>query len=144
MFYGEFRHQVDDRNRIRIPFRFKDELGKDYIFCRADDGVIAIYSTARAKEKFAFLENVSPFDRKAARFAANFLSGLYGAEDDGHGRVIIPEPLRDMLSSKDVVSIGVGDHIELMSADTREELKKVENEEDYLSYLDQLYTKNNG
>ena len=140
MLYGEFTHQIDGRYRIRIPFRFKEELGNSYVFCLAEDGIISIYSQSVAEEKFGALRNVSPFDRRTAKIAMNFLSSLYNAEDDGQGRVIIPEPLRDRASlGKDVVSVGMGDHIELMSAEKRAEVKSLENAPDYYEVLNNLY-----
>ena len=140
MLYGEFCHQIDGRFRIRIPFRFKDELGGSYVFCLAESGIISVYSKAVAEEKFGALKNVSPFDRRAAKIAMNFLSGLYNAEDDGQGRVIIPEPLREKAGlKKDVVSVGMGDHIELMSVEKREEIKAIENSPEYYEVLNELY-----
>ena len=139
MLYGEFTHQIDSRFRIRIPFRFKDELGKEYVFYRAEKGIIAIYSAERAKQKFGFLENVSPFDRQAVAFAMKFLKNLYNAEDDGQGRVIIPEPLRGELDGKDVVSIGAGDHIELMSVERSEALKNADDDPACMEFLNKMY-----
>ena len=140
MLYGEFRHQVDAKNRIRIPFRFKDELGEKYVLCKAEIGIISIYSAAVADEKFSFLKNVSPFDRKASAAVAEFLSGFFNCADDGHGRIMIPEALRkDADLGKDVVSIGMGDHIELMSERKREEIAKTAEDGNFMATLNDLF-----
>ncbi len=35
---GEYNHQLDAKNRIRIPFKLKKELGDNYYFAKGTDG----------------------------------------------------------------------------------------------------------
>ena len=141
MLFGEFEHQVDARNRIRIPYKFKDELGASYVFCLAEKDIISVYNEKVALEKFGKLYKASPFSRRAAKMALNFMGGLYNAEDDGQGRVIIPEPLRKKVDlGRDIVSMGAGDHVEIMSVSKREEIRALENEPDYYDVLNELYS----
>ncbi|MBP5372718.1 MAG: hypothetical protein J6Y44_00845 [Clostridia bacterium] len=142
MLYGEFSHQVDAKNRIRIPFRFKKDLGSAYMLCKMADGVIGIYEASIAEKKFAFLSEVSPFNKQAKKAILNFMSGFFYAEDDGHGRIMLPDSLVKYAKiEKDVVSVGMGDHIELMSAATFNEAANDDNSEEYLEILDQLFEK---
>ena len=140
MLYGEFRHQVDAKNRIRIPFRFKKELGSSYMLCKMADNVIGIYEASVGEKKFSFLSEVSPFNKEAKKAILNFMSGFFYVEDDGHGRVSIPDSLVKYAKlDKDVVSIGMGDHIELMNASTFDAASDDSNSEEYLEILDKLF-----
>ena len=140
MLYGEFRHQVDAKNRIRIPFRFKKELGSSYVLCKMAGDVIGVYEASVGEKKFSFLSEVSPFDKEAKKAILNFMSGFFYVEDDGHGRVSLPDSLVKYAKiDKDVVSIGMGDHIELMSAATFESASDDSNADEYLDTLNKLY-----
>jgi MraZ protein len=44
MLFGEYDHQVDAKNRIRIPARFKSDIGNNYVFVRGSTKCISIYS----------------------------------------------------------------------------------------------------
>lgn len=142
MLYGEYSHQIDAKNRMRVPFRFKKDLGSAYMLCKMADNVIGIYEASLGEKKFAFLNEVSPFNKQAKKAVLNFMSGIYYVEDDGHGRIMLPDSLIKYAKiEKDVVSVGMGDHVELMSAETFKEAASDENSEAYLDILDKLYEK---
>ena len=53
-----------------------------------------------------------------------FLQTVFPACEDGQGRVVLPEKLREYAGiDKDVVSIGMGDHVDIYSKAEREKLK---------------------
>ena len=143
MLYGEFSHQLDAKNRIRIPFRFKKELGSSYLLCKLADNVIGIYEASVGEKKFAFLSEVSPFNKAAKKAVLNFMSGIFYLEDDGHGRIMLPDSLVKYANiEKDVVTVGMGDHIGVVSAATFAEASDDSNSEEYLETLDQLFEQN--
>ncbi len=124
MFFGEFHHQVDAKNRIRIPFRFKDELGSKFVFCVLQDDVVSVYPHETVEEKFEFMKNISPFDDDSNFLVTECLSTFCNVEEDNQGRVIIPELIRDAVKlGKDIVSVGSGDHIKIMSKAKRDEIR---------------------
>ena len=43
MLFGEYSHQVDAKNRIRIPSKFKQELASGYYFVMGNSKCISIY-----------------------------------------------------------------------------------------------------
>ena len=126
--YGTYEHQLDDKNRIRIPAKFLSVFDKEYdsqplYFVIYTPGRIAIMPESVLDEKMAVLENIVPLD-EAAIGAMDAQSKILGTAEevnrDGQGRVIIPKLLRkEVQIEKDVVTVGMGDYIEIWSKEVR-------------------------
>ena len=48
MLIGTYRHQLDEKNRVRFPSKFKDELKSGFIVAKGTNGCLFAFS----KEKF--------------------------------------------------------------------------------------------
>lgn len=55
MFVGNAKHQIDEKGRIRIPTKFRDELGANPFIMKGPNSCLCIYPEVTAKTKF--LEN---------------------------------------------------------------------------------------
>lgn len=118
MFYGEFEHSLDRKNRIIIPAKFREALKDSFVekfyITRGLDGCLFIFTEAewkRQEQKFKTLSFTSPDARKFNRM---FFSGACEIVCDGQGRVLIPQYLRTFADiQKDVVVIGVSNRIEV-------------------------------
>ena len=44
MFIGEYHHSVDDKGRLIIPSKFRDELGTKFIITRGIENCLFVYS----------------------------------------------------------------------------------------------------
>ena len=44
MFMGEYHHNIDDKNRLIIPSKFREELGNEFVITRGLDGCLFVYS----------------------------------------------------------------------------------------------------
>ena len=42
MLIGEFHHNIDDKNRLIIPAKFRDEIGDKFVLTRGLDGCLFI------------------------------------------------------------------------------------------------------
>ena len=124
MLFGEYDHQVDAKNRIRIPARFKSDIGNNYVFVRGSTKCIIIYSEEVFNARFGKFASISVFDVEGQRALTEVLSSCYQACEDGQGRVVLPEKLRNYAGiDKDVVSIGMGDHVDMYSKEEREAMR---------------------
>ena len=114
MLLGEFKHNLDSKNRLTIPAKLRMELGEKPVLTRGLDNCLFIYSH-RDFELFMEKLNKLPLSQKKARnFKRFMLSGASEIEIDDLGRVLITEPLRKYAELlKTIVIIGVGDRIEL-------------------------------
>ncbi len=116
MFIGEFHHTIDDKKRLIIPSRFREELGNEFIITRGIENCLYVYSKASWNEITNKL-NTLPFTKKNARsFNRFFLSGATLAEVDKNGRILITSPQLSYANiTKECVIIGVGDRLEIWS-----------------------------
>lgn len=113
---GEYHHSIDDKGRLIIPSKFREELGEKFIVTRGIENCLFVYSLEKWQEITQKLESL-PFTKKDARsFVRFFLSGATVAEFDKQGRVNITSPLISYANiQKECVVIGTGDRLEIWS-----------------------------
>ncbi len=114
MLMGEYHHNIDEKGRIIIPSRLRDELGDNVIVTRGLDDCLFLYSMDEWSLLVSKLKSL-PFTKRDARnFSRMFLSGATGCLFDKQGRVKISSPLIDYASlNHECVIIGVNDRIEI-------------------------------
>ena len=121
MFKGMFEHQVDDKNRLRIPSKFKKELSgengeKSYSFFRGMNRCICVMADDVLDESISSIaeEGISESNK-----ASMMLFGsIFSAEEDAQGRVTLPTMLKKIAGiQKDVVTVGRGKRLEIWSAE---------------------------
>lgn len=119
MFIGEYHHSVDDKGRLIIPSKFRDELGTKFIITRGIENCLFVYSLESWEKIVNKLETL-PFTKKDARaFIRFFLSGASEAEFDKQGRINITSPLISYANiTKECVVIGTGDRLEIWSEES--------------------------
>lgn len=116
MFIGEYHHTIDEKGRIIIPSKFREELGDSFIITRGIENCLFVYSLDNFKKITDKLMSL-PFTKKDARnFSRFFMSGATNAELDKQGRVNVTAPLVNYANlKKDCVIIGTGDRLEIWS-----------------------------
>ncbi len=119
MFIGEYHHTIDEKGRIIVPAKFREELGNNFIVTRGIEDCLFVYST----ENWATITNKLnslPFTHKDARtFNRFFMSGATDVELDKQGRMNLPAPLISYAHLlKDCVIIGTGDRLEVWSEES--------------------------
>ena len=63
MFMGEYHHNIDDKNRLIIPSKFREELGEEFIITRGIENCVFIYSKEDWQKIVTKLESL-PFTKK--------------------------------------------------------------------------------
>ena len=116
MLQGEYRHNLDEKGRIIIPSKIRNEMGGNIVITRGLDGCLFGYPKETWKKLMEKLNSL-PFTKKDARAFTRFMaSGAITLDFDKQGRVNIPNYLSDYASlGKDVVIIGVSNRIEIWS-----------------------------
>ena len=121
MFKGMFEHQLDDKNRIRIPSKFKKELTgengeKSYSFFRGMNNCICVMSDDELDEAIAAISEEGISESNQA--SAMFFSSIFSAEEDAQGRVVLPAMLKRIAGiQKEIITIGRGKRLEIWSAE---------------------------
>ncbi|MGG3466568.1 division/cell wall cluster transcriptional repressor MraZ [Neobacillus pocheonensis] len=116
MFMGEYHHSIDNKGRMIVPSKFRDELGEMFIITRGLDQCLFGYPLSEwelIEEKLKGL----PLTKKDARaFTRFFFSGATESELDKQGRINIPAPLLQYAKlEKECVILGVSNRIEIWS-----------------------------
>lgn len=115
---GEFHHNIDEKDRIIIPSKFRDELGDSVVVTRGLEDCLFVYSQKEWSQIVSKLKSL-PFTKKDARsFTRIFLSGATVCDFDKQGRIKITSPLVSYADlTKECVIIGVNDRLEIWSMD---------------------------
>ena len=122
MLLGEFHHNIDDKGRLVIPTKFREDLGQEFILTRGIEKCLYVYSKTEW-EKLVGKLNTLPFTKKVTRtFTRFFYSGATACEFDKSGRMSITSPLVSYAGlDKECIIIGVNDHLEIWDSKAFEE-----------------------
>lgn len=114
MLLGEFHHNIDDKGRLVVPTKFREELGSEFIITRGIEKCLYVYSLEEW-EKLVSKLNTLPFTKKVTRtFTRFFYSGATACIFDKSGRMSITSPLVSYAGlDKECIIIGVNDHLEI-------------------------------
>lgn len=114
MLMGEYHHNIDEKGRIIIPSKFREDLGDKVIVTRGLEDCLFLYSENEWSQIVSKLKSL-PFTKKDARsFTRIFLSGATVCEFDKQGRIKITSPLGSYANlDKECVIIGVNDRLEI-------------------------------
>jgi len=122
MFIGEYVHAIDNKNRIIVPSRFREELGSKFIITKGLDGCIYAYTYNEWKLLEEKLVKLPLTSKNARAFSRFFFSGANEIELDKQGRALIPQSIMEYAQiTKEVVSIGVSNRIEIWSKEKWDE-----------------------
>ncbi|MGI9951154.1 division/cell wall cluster transcriptional repressor MraZ [Moorellaceae bacterium AZ2] len=122
MFIGEYHHVIDDKGRVIMPARFREELGERFIVTRGLDNCLFVYPLKGWEEMEQKLKSL-PFTRADVRaFVRFFFSGATECELDRQGRILVPGNLREYARlEKEVVIAGVSSRVEIWSRELWEQ-----------------------
>jgi MraZ protein len=129
MLLGEYEHTIDDKNRLTLPARFRQELEGGVVLTRGMDRCVYAYPRAGwdrlVETRLGPLDPLSPDGRAMARF---FLAGATETDLDKQGRVMLtPALIRHGDLGREVTVTGLGDHLEIWDRATwAEQLKTLE------------------
>ena len=74
MFIGTYEHQLDTKNRMIVPSKLRDELGKKAVFTKGIDNCLYLYPAKEWNEFMKKLSKLPVSDAKARKFVRNFTS----------------------------------------------------------------------
>lgn len=118
MFMGEYNHSIDQKGRLIVPSKFREQLGNEFVVTKGLDGCLFVYSNEewqRIEDKFREIPLTTKDARKFSRF---FFAGAATCEVDKQGRILLPSNLREYAAiEKEVVSVGVLSRVEIWSKD---------------------------
>jgi len=120
VFYGEFTHTLDEKNRLIIPMRLRGKIKETFverfIITKGLDNCLFLFTV----DEWRLFENKTkalPLTGKDARaYTRHLFSGASECTIDKQGRISIPLYLKNYAQiRKDVIIIGVMSRMEIWS-----------------------------
>lgn len=114
MFLGQYRHNLDNKNRLTIPARYRELIAEGAYITRGFDGNLMVFPAATFENISRQANEASVTDQTARLLKRLIFSNADFVEVDKAGRILIPDFLRSATNiHSEIVIAGVGDHFEL-------------------------------
>ena len=125
MLIGEYTHNIDDKNRLSLPIKFRKEMGKSVVIAPGLEKSLFVFTAAEWKKKAEQLAEGSMLQSDTRSFSRYFLGGATEVAVDANGRILLPDFLKDRVGIKDKVAIiGVYSRLELWEEATWQKYKR--------------------
>ena len=117
MFLGTHAPRLDDKGRLVLPARFRDDVAEGLVMTKGQERSIVVWPARDFTDYAAKLSEASRTDAKVRAHLRVLFSGATDDTPDKQGRVTIPAPLRTYAGlDRDVVVIGQGQTFEIWDA----------------------------
>jgi MraZ protein len=114
-FRGHFEHSLDSKNRLSIPTRFRTAFSSGTVLAKTPEPCFAVW-TPETNESIIerALSGLNPMGAEYRKMSRFFQGNSFEIDLDASGRVTLPPPLLAHAGiEKEVVVVGVGDHLEV-------------------------------
>jgi MraZ protein len=114
MFFGTYTPKLDEKGRLFLPAKFRDQLSGGLMVTRGQEHCLYVWPQSEIERVTERLRE-APVSNKATRdYIRMFSSGASDDAPDKQGRITIPPKLRDWAGlGKDVVVIGAMNRLEI-------------------------------
>ena len=116
VFLGNYRHALDEKSRLTIPSRFREDLGNRFFATTGLDRAIFVYSLNEWSKIEEQLRKLPMTNSEARAFNRIFFGNALECEPDKQGRILIPPHLKKhAMLEKEAVILGVSTRVEIWS-----------------------------
>ena len=117
MLLGTHTPKLDDKGRVILPAKFREDLGGGVVVTRGQERCLYVFSTAEFETVHERMRQAPLSNKQARDFQRMFLSGASAEMPDTQNRITIPAHLRTYAGlEKELVVTGVGAHAEIWDA----------------------------
>src|SRR5947209_1826252 len=114
MLLGEHEHSLDDKKRLTLPARLREELGERVVVTAGLDGCLSAYSEDEWERQVVRIRELDPLSRESRMMQRYFFASAVPAELDKQGRIVLPANLLEAAGiDREVTVTGVYDHLEI-------------------------------
>lgn len=130
MFIGEYKYNLDDKNRLAIPSKFRKFFTEGAVITKGLDNCLFIYTAKEWQKLVDKLANLPISQAKSRAFSRLMLAGAMDVALDKQGRIILPDYLKQFAAlSKQVVLAGLYNRLELWDEKTWSKYQRVSEKE---------------
>ncbi|QIK64434.1 division/cell wall cluster transcriptional repressor MraZ [Leucobacter viscericola] len=118
MFLGTFTPRLDDKGRLILPAKFRDELSDGLVITRGQERCLYVFSEAEFASMHERIRQAPVTSKQARDYLRVFLSGAHPETPDKQSRVTIPAGLREYAGlDRELAVIGAGSRAEIWDAE---------------------------
>ena len=113
-FFGKTPQMLDEKKRIAIPARWRDQFDAPAFLTASPDGCIAVYTKQDFEAASSDVLAVPASTKEGRDRRRRFFANTHDVAKDSAGRLLIPQPLIEHASlEKDVFVVGSGEWFEV-------------------------------
>ncbi|WP_342025236.1 division/cell wall cluster transcriptional repressor MraZ [Arthrobacter citreus] len=117
MFLGTHSPRLDEKGRLILPAKFREELAEGLVLTRGQERCIYVFSQKEFERVHEQMREAPLSSRQARDYIRVFLSGASDEVPDKQGRVTIPPALRAYAGlGRELAVIGAGTRAEIWDA----------------------------
>lgn len=117
MFLGTFTPRLDDKGRLILPAKFRDELADGLVVTRGQERCLYVFSDEEFSRMHDRIREAPVTSKNARDYLRVFLSGAHPEAPDKQHRVTIPPTLREYAGlDRELAVIGAGSRAEIWDA----------------------------
>ncbi|MBQ3226876.1 MAG: division/cell wall cluster transcriptional repressor MraZ [Clostridia bacterium] len=114
MLMGEYQHSLDNKGRMFMPSKFREELGDTVIVTLGLDNCLFAFPLDEFEKLKNKLDSLPLSNKDARQFVRFFFAGACECETDKQGRIMIPAKLRSYAGlEKEVTVVGASTRLEI-------------------------------
>ena len=114
MFLGTYSPKLDEKGRIILPAKFRDELASGVVITRGQERCLYVFSQREFETIHESIRQASITNKQNRDFLRLFLSGANQETPDKQHRVTLPAMLRSYAGlDRELTVIGAGNRAEI-------------------------------
>ncbi len=130
MFFGSYNHTLDEKGRLMIPRKMREQVGGVLYIMQGYDGSLSLYTETRYQALVEEYSRLSFNQSKVRDYLRLQFASTFEIEVDKLGRIQLPTALLGKFNiSRDVMVLGIGDHIEIWDKTKYEDYENVKRNE---------------
>ncbi|MBG6181516.1 MraZ protein [Arthrobacter sp. CAN_A1] len=117
MFLGTHLPRLDEKGRLILPAKFREELSNGLVLTRGQERCIYVFSQREFEQLHEQMRAAPLSSRQSRDYSRVFLSGASDEVPDKQGRITIPQALRTYAGlDRELAVIGAGSRAEIWDA----------------------------
>ena len=117
MFLGTYEPKLDDKGRMFLPARFREDMQGGIVLTRGQEHCIYAFPVAEFESMTAELRRAPLSSKQARDWIRVMLSGAYKEVPDKQGRISVPADLRAYAGlDRELAVIGAGSRAEIWNS----------------------------
>lgn len=138
MFLGTYEPRLDDKGRLILPAKFRDQMAGGIVLTRGQERCLYAFPRSEFEQIHDQLRQAPLTSKQARDYMRVFLSGATDDVPDRQGRVTIPAILRKYAGlERDLAVIGSGSKVEIWDASAWDDYLRAQ-EDSYAQITDEV------